>query len=312
MSKLKIILLCSNRFALPVLKELAFFNILGAIAIPKQYDEMVEHVEHVIQGLDIPLLELDRHNFATQLTEAMSDHEINMGLVVTFPYKIPSVVYAVPANGFYNIHPGPLPAYRGRDPVFQQIRNREKYAAVTIHELDDGFDTGPVVACEVLRIDYTDTYGILTTKLAALAANLTGALIRLKDLGMSISARPQDESKARYYPKQSAKDISINWQTMSAMDIRSLIQACNPWNKGAVTKMNNEVIRLLEAKIISVMPEHAKEPGTIISIDATGMLVATLAQEALLVGIVYTEEGFLLPGGLPGLGIEAGNRFEVI
>jgi methionyl-tRNA formyltransferase len=231
---------------------------------------------------------------------------------MTFPYKIPSSVYNLPAKGFYNFHPGPLPQYRGTDPIFQQLIHKEKQAGVTVHKLDEGFDTGPLVMSEMLKIDPLDTYGMLTTKLAYLAAKLTGTLIKLLSLELAITSRPQDESKARYFKRQRAAAIMINWQTMDADSVIALIKACNPWNKGAVAKINNQVIRLLDAE---KLPENLflnKEPGFILAIEEKGITVSTLHEGAILVRIIYAAEGFLPAHYLGRLGVAPGSRFEAI
>lgn len=312
MSDIKIILLCSTRFALPALREMAFFKLLAAVAIPRHCDEMIQNVDIVLTGTDIPVVELDKETFAHRLREAIEENEINTGLIMTFPYKIPLSIYDLPAKGFYNVHPGPLPQYRGADPVFQQLKNKEKHAGVTIHKLNEGINTGPVVISEMLKIEAWDTYGLLTTKLANLAAKLTGILIRLVSFDISIPSRPQDETKARYFKKQQAEDIMIDWQTMDADSIIALINACNPWNKGAVTKMNNQVIRLLDAEKITENPSLYKEPGYIIALEKNGMIVSTIHDQAIIVRILYAEEGFLGVSHFDRLGVSPGNRFEII
>jgi methionyl-tRNA formyltransferase len=310
MNSIKIILLCSTRFALPALRELIFYNILAAVAIPRTCDEMIENVDVVLTGTNIPVIELDKETFAERLREAIEENEVNLGLVMTFPYKIPSSVYDLPSNGFYNIHPGPLPQYRGTDPVFQQLKNKEKQAGVTVHKLDEGFDTGPLVMSEMLKIDPLDTYGMLTTKLAFLAAKLCGTMIKLLSLELAIASRSQDETKARYFKRQQAADIMINWQTMDADTVIALIKACNPWNKGAVAKINNQVIRLLDAEILSGNSFLNKEPGFILAMDENGVTVSTIHEGAILVKIIYAEEGFLPAYYLRKLGVATGNRFE--
>ena len=312
MNGVKIILLCSTRFALPALREFAFFKILAAVAIPRYCDEMIENTDAVLTGMDIPVIELDKETFAERIREAIEENEVNLGLVMTFPYKIPSSVYNLPSKGFYNIHPGPLPQYRGPDPVFQQLKNKEKHAGVTVHKLDEGVDTGTLVIMEMLKIDPLDTYGLLTTKLAYLAAKLTGTLIKLVSLEFAIASRPQDETKARYFKKQQAADIVINWQTMDADSIIALINACNPWNKGAVAKINNQVIRLLDAEKLPGNSSLDKEPGYILAMDENGITISTIDNGAILVRIIYAEEGFLRAHFLSRLGVSTGNRFEII
>jgi methionyl-tRNA formyltransferase len=310
MNGIKIILVCSTRFALPALRELAFYNILAAVAIPGSCDELIDHVEVILAGTGIPVIKPGNETFEKQISKTIKEQGINLGLVMTFPYRIPSSVYNLPSKGFYNIHPGPLPQYRGSDPVFQQLINREKQAGVTIHKLDEGFDTGELVISEMLKIDLLDTYGMLTTKLAYLAARLTGTLIKLLSLNLGIVCRPQDETKARYFKRQQAADIVVNWQTMDADSVIALIKACNPWNKGAVAKINNQVIRLLDAE---KLPEHRflnKEPGYVLAIDEKGITVSTIMKEAILIKMIYAEEGFLPANYLGRLGVTTGNRFE--
>jgi methionyl-tRNA formyltransferase len=309
---MKIIMLCSSRFAIPALKELAFYNILTVVAIPRFCDEMIENVNVVLTGTNIPVIKLDEDTFAENLQEIIRNDAISLGLVMSFPYKIPASVYDLPTKGFYNIHPGPLPQYRGADPVFHQLKNQEKQAGVSIHKLDKGFDTGDLVIIEMLKIDPSDTYGFLTSKLAYLAAKLTGTLIKLLSMELDISSKPQDESKARYFRKQQAADITINWQTMDADSIIALIQACNPWNKGAVTKINNRIIRLLDAVKAHGNSSMNKDPGCILAIEENGITVSTIYNGAILVKIIYLEEGFLHAHFVGRLGVVPGNRFETI
>jgi methionyl-tRNA formyltransferase len=312
MSEIKIILLCSSRFALPALSELAFFKMLAAVAIPRHCDELIENVDGILTGTGIPVIELDKETFAQRLREAIEENEVNLGLVMNFTYKIPSSIYELPAKGFYNIHPGPLPQYRGPDPVFQQLKNKERYAGVTIHKLDDGIDTGPLVMNEMLKIEPSETHGLLTTKLSNLAAKLTGLLIKLVGMDIAIPSRPQNEKKARYYKRQQAEDIMIDWKTMDAGSVIALINACNPWNKGAVTKINNQVLRLLDAEKLPVNSSLQKEPGYIIALEEKGMTVSTIRDEAILIKIIYAEEGFLPACRISRLGITVGSRFEII
>lgn len=311
MKDIKIILLCSSRIAIPALKELAFFRMLAVVAIPGHCDEMIEHAEAVLTGSGIPILQVDKATFPAQLKEGIETYQANLGLVITFSFKIPPSVYPLVSNGFYNVHPGPLPQYRGADPVFQQIKNREKLAGVTIHQLAEGMDTGPVVICEMLKLEPSDTYGLLTTKLANLSAKLTGILIKLLSFDIAIPSRPQNESNARYFKRQGAKDITIDWQRMDADTIVALINACNPWNKGAVAKINNQVIRLLVAEKVAGDLLVYQQPGYINAVNENGMLVSTIHSQAINIKMIYAEEGFLDTAYFSRLGMVAGNRFEI-
>jgi methionyl-tRNA formyltransferase len=309
MAELKFLLLCSNRIAIPAIQALAFAGQLTVVGIPSHADELFEEISLMLKDSGIPVIALEKKTFAKKLSGIIQKHSVNTGLMITFSYRLPLELISLPLNGFYNIHPGALPRFRGADPVFQQIRLREKQAGVTLHKADKDFDTGPIILSEMIRLDPTYTYGILNEKLSYIAAKLTGTLSRLLSLEISIPSVAQNESNAVYFQKQGASDIIINWQVMEARSIIALINACNPWNKGAVTKLNGKIIRVLEAEIINNdKPGHL--PGTILSIDNNGMTVSCINNESINIHIIYIDEGFLLAARLKEWGIGPGARFS--
>ena len=162
---------------------------MAVVAIPTERDELIKTVQVALTGSGIPIVLLRKKTFAKQIVEAIQTHSVNTGLMLTFPYKLPASVYELPVNGFYNVHPGPLPAYRGPSPVFHQIRNKEKNAGVTIHKVDNDFDTGPVVINEMIRLDPADTHGIVTEKLSYTAAKLIRTLLQLQSFDIAIPSR---------------------------------------------------------------------------------------------------------------------------
>src|SRR5688572_8077018 len=99
---------------------------------------------------------------------------------------------------------------------------------------------------------------------------------------------------------------------MDADSIIALINACNPWNKGAVTKMNGRIIRLLEAEKSTGHPSHPKTAGHIINIDNGGMLVSSLHNEVIRVTLIYTEEGFFSNLRMQRPELITGGMFEKI
>lgn len=313
MRPVKILFLCSNRLALPALQELAFFNLLAAVIVPRHCDEMLANVQSILNLTEVPLLVIDKFSYVDQITESFEKYKATVGLIITFAYIIPPSVYILAQDGFYNVHPGPLPSYRGADPVFQQIKNKERQAGVTVHKLAEKFDNGPVIIKEMIRLESTDTHGMLTTKLAHIAARLTMVLVKLIGFDIAVPSKDQDESKAMYYKRQNAKDVIINWDLMDSNVIIALINACNPWNKGASTKINNRIIRFLEAdEIPEIRSEDDSKPGNVIAIDDSGLIVSTLHHKAIRVRVFHTDEGFLSGRRIAELGVVPGNRFEAI
>ena len=306
MSEIKAILLCGSNIAIPVIRDMLFNQQIAAVVIPQHCTDFVTQIQQLLKNSGIPIVLVNRQNVTDLLQQTIQKYKPVLGLVFTFSFKIAAVVYTMPEQGFFNVHPGPLPAYRGPDPIFQQILNKEPYAGISIHKLDDCLDTGPLVLSDKIHLASTDTYGMLTKKLGQLATGMTGTLMKMAGFGSQIPCRKQDHSKARFYKRQSATDITINWQTMDAASVIALINACNPWNKGAVTALNNNIIRLLVAHAEDVLPASTEAAGTILSFDDNGMKVATVAGQAIVVRMIYTDEGFLMANRLQDFGVIPG------
>lgn len=314
MNNINILILCSSRFALPAIREMVFARQLKAVAIPDHCVEIAEEVRSLLQVHAVPVLTLEKNSFEEQVKKAMKKYEINLCFVMTFGYKISASLYHTLPNGFFNVHTGQLPEYRGADPVFQIIKNREKMAGVTIHKFTDKWDAGDIVIKEMIHTDPGDTYGLLTAKISELAAKLTGTIIKMVSLGFGIPSKAQDESKAGYYKRQGAKDIVIDWETMDADAIVALVNACNPWNKGAVTWLNQKLIRILQAENISNEKDTLADllPGTIAGISADALFVSTTNKGLLRVAFIYIDEGFLAANRLAEFGATTGSRFLTI
>jgi methionyl-tRNA formyltransferase len=303
------IALCGNRIAIPVIRDLVFSRQLAALVIPQACTAFAEEVQPLLKESGIPILFVTKNNTAAIVLEAVKKYVPAAGLVFAFSYRVPPVVFNAVKNGFYNIHPGPLPGYRGPDPIFRQIKNRETYATVTIHKIDEGYDSGAVVLAAKIHLLPTDTHGMLSVKVAALAATMMGTLVKMTGMGIAIPSRKQDPLKAVFYKKQAADDVTINWQTMDAASITALINACNPWNKGAFTTLHQNIIRLLEAEAELPQQEIHHPPGTILSVNSTGMMVATCNGHVLLIRTVCCEEGIFSAGRMSAFGVLPGHQF---
>ena len=308
MKEIKALVLCSGRFAIPAIHQLLHAGMLAAIAVPSIADEIAEQCEQMVQGTAVPVLRLSASGYGQELIKIIQKYKINTGLMLTFSYRLPASVYSLPALGFYNFHPGPLPLYRGPDPIFQQIKRMEEYAGIVIHKLDERFDSGPVIIKEKIKIEPGDTYGLLTTKLAAKAAAMLGVLIKMLMLDIVPPLKPQHAGESTYYKKHGAADVIINWATMSAEEIVALMNACNPWNKGALTRIKSMIVRLPEGKAVSGR-SSAELPGCIISIADNELLIAALDNKAVVISFLHVEEGFLNAGRLSEFGVRVGDCF---
>lgn len=198
-------------------------------------------------------------------------------IVIAYGLILPKAVLDIPKYGCINVHASLLPRWRGASPIQHAVLYGDEESGVSIMQMDVGMDTGAVLAKAVCPILSEDTAGDLHDTLAEISA--PALLATLKDLMQGqATAQAQDNALATYAGKINKQDAQINWQR-SAVEIDRLIRAFNPWPI-AFTQLGLENLRIYKAQPTAI--ESSKAPGTVLSIDKKGMLVAT-GDKALLV-----------------------------
>lgn len=129
--------------------------------------------------------------------------------------------------GTINIHPSLLPKYRGPSPIQSAILAGETFTGVTIIEMDQEMDHGPIISQELVGIDPADNSKLLTSKLAKVGAKL---LINSLPSYLDRSLIPveQDDSQATYCQIIKKTDGKIDW-SKSAEEIDCQVRAFNSW-----------------------------------------------------------------------------------
>ena len=197
-------------------------------------------------------------------------------VVIAYGLILPQAVLSIPHFGCINVHASLLPRWRGASPIQHAILYGDKETGVTIMQMDKGMDTGAMlkkISCPINN----DTSASLNLRLSEIAA---APLLETIDniANSNIISMPQDENLVTYAPKIAKIDAKINWNK-TALEIDCQIRAFNPWPI-TYTEVDDTIIRIFKAKVI---PEECKKkPGTILSLDKKGMLVAT-GKDALLV-----------------------------
>jgi methionyl-tRNA formyltransferase len=124
---------------------------------------------------------------------------------------IPTEALTIPNDGFLNMHPAPLPRYRGRFSTVHAIFNDEREHGVTLHRIDEGIDSGPIIAQRMFPIHETDTAEDVWNRATDVGVSLFNEFLESWIAGAPIVATPQDESKATYYPKGLPNNGEIDW-----------------------------------------------------------------------------------------------------
>ena len=128
--------------------------------------------------------------------------------VACFPERLPTVTLQWPRRKAINLHPSLLPKYRGPDPLFWQLRHNESQTGISLHELNDALDAGPILQQQKIPFPAgatRDELNILLAKQGALA--FTQLLAADHFVG-----RAQDAAQASYFPLPTPTDYHIDPQ----------------------------------------------------------------------------------------------------
>ncbi|MBQ9557610.1 MAG: methionyl-tRNA formyltransferase [Clostridia bacterium] len=158
--------------------------------------------------------------------EIFKKYSPDVAVVAAYGRILPPSLLSLPRLGCVNVHASLLPKYRGASPIQTAIVNGENVTGVTIMQLDEGMDTGDMLAVREVGIPPEMTAGELFEALAPVGAELlTETLIKL-DAGEIIPIK-QDESKATYAPMISKEAAVIDF-TKSAASVVNLVRGLNP------------------------------------------------------------------------------------
>jgi methionyl-tRNA formyltransferase len=161
--------------------------------------------------------------------------EVDIILNIHSLFVINKEVVSAPRIGCFNMHPGPLPRYAGLNAPSWAIYRGETSHGVTIHKMEPGIDTGPVVYQELFDIDDADTGFTLSAKCIRGGMGLILRLLETVSTDpAAIPFTPQDLTKREYFGREVPYEGRLIW-SLPAREIVNFVRACDffpfpsPW-----------------------------------------------------------------------------------
>ena len=184
-----------------------------------------------------------------------ADLNADLAVVAAYGLILPKPILEAPGLGCVNIHASLLPRWRGAAPIQRAILAGDNVSGVTIMQMDEGLDTGPMLLTRKLLLERKNA-GQVTEELAKLGAD---ALLAWLDDRTAYRPEQQPAEGATYAPKIDKAEARIDW-SKTADEIDRQVRAFAPW-PGAWFEANGERIKLLEA-----MPgdEASGQPGEVL------------------------------------------------
>jgi len=201
--------------------------------------------------------------------ERLANFNADVMVVAAYGMLLPSAVLHTPRLGCVNIHPSLLPRWRGAAPIQRTIQAGDSITGVTIMQMDEGLDTGPILLQRQYVLEPDETSQSLHDEMAKLGAVSLVETLNLLAQGL-LEPKPQDNATATYAHKISKEEALLDWN-LPASELEWMIRAFNPWPV-AHTTWHNQHLRIWSAKAID--QTHQMTPRTIVYAGEHGVDVA--------------------------------------
>ena len=205
---------------------------------------------------------------SNQSLRRLRELEPDLFLVVAYGHILSSELLAVPRLGAVNLHASLLPDYRGASPIAQALLDGRRETGVSTLWMDEGIDTGDVIAQLPVPIAEDETAGELSERLSRDGARLLAETVHAIDTGKA-ERLPQDRGAGTYCRKLKKSDGALEWSASADLVARH-VRAMTPW-PGAFTDLqtgDQPPVRILVERVRVVGEPVAGRPGTVRSRDS--------------------------------------------
>src|SRR5437762_3895946 len=264
---MRVVFFGTPEFAVPSLEALLGegFDVVAAVTQPdkpqgrSRSTAVPPPVKTTAEADDVPVLQPERPSdpaFMERLRALAPD----VGVVVAYGHILKPDLLALPRRGMINLHPSLLPELRGAAPVEWAILNGLTQTGVTIMQMDEGLDSGPILLQIPHDVDPDVTGGELSEHLSEMGAQaLVEALALFQTNGLE--PHPQEHARATYAPKLTRDTARILWAE-PAERVSRLIRALDP-RPGAWTELDGREVKLFGARVVDDRgpPRGGREDG---------------------------------------------------
>jgi len=264
-------------------------------------------VKEVAIERDIPIYQPKRikaKDFVKNLAEIPAD----IFVVAAYGQLLSKEILELPKFGAVNIHASLLPKYRGAAPIQRAIIEGETETGITIMQMEEGLDSGPMILKVPTVIEKDETGESLHNKLAELGGSAILEALALIESG-KVQPQVQDNTKSTYAAMLKKETGLIDWNK-TANEIDRLVRGLYPW-PGAYSSLSGfGSVKIIKSAVVSYNSND--EPGTVIDIDKKKGLIVACGSSALLVEKIQVsgKKAMDVPVFLLGNDIKVGQKFN--
>lgn len=229
-------------------------------------------VKEVLYDAHLPLYQ-PRDVNSPAFVERLRRLEPDLLVSMYFGKLFKAPLLALPRYGCVNIHNSLLPKYRGQAPSIWAIVNGDTETGQTMHYLDEGIDSGDIIAQKSIPISEHDTGYTLGQKLEDVGVQLFQEAFPAV-LSASVTRTPQNHSLATYCRAPRSADARIDW-SKQAVEVHNFVRAFTKPMSGAFTRLGGLTVRVWDAAVLDGVKacQNRGVPGEVVGIAAEGPVV---------------------------------------
>ncbi len=172
--------------------------------------------------------------------------KLDAAIVVAYGLILPKPSLDAPRLGAFNLHASLLPRWRGAAPIQRAIMAGDRVTGVQVMRMEEGLDTGPVLASAETTIEFDDNASTLHDRLAAIGAPLLVRALEQIERG-DAAETPQAEEGVTYAHKITPAETRIDW-ARPARELDCMIRALAP-SPGAWFDLHGERVKALQCRL---------------------------------------------------------------
>jgi len=258
-------------------------------------------LDEIARKYDLPIIYPENINSDNTITQLKT---FNADLFILCGYNkiLKQPIIEIPPLGTINLHGGKLPEYRGAAPINWQIINGETTGGCSIIYVDEGIDTGDIIAQEIYQIDAGDTHASILEKTLDIFPRLLLDVLEQIENG-TVQPQKQDPSEGGYFPRRYPKDSEIIWAEMTDIEVHNLVRGMHGPYPAAYTNKAGEKIEIDKTELIDETITGV--PGRVAGEHKNGIIVLA-KNRGLLISSITVDGKEIDPKSFLGIGDDLG------
>ena len=228
-----------------------------------------DELDDLTRKYSLPILYFDKLN-TSATAEKLTAFNADLFILCGYNKILKNRIIKVPDLGTINLHGGKLPEYRGAAPINWQIINGEETGGCSIIYVDEGIDTGDIIAQEIYPITPGDTHASILEKTLAIFPPLLEKVLKQIEDG-SVNAEKQDLNTGGYFPRRYPSDSLISWKKMDDVQVHNLVRGMFGPYPAAYTFLGDNKIEIDKTQLMD--QTYAGTPGQVVDKKGESVIV---------------------------------------